>query len=147
MLSVSAAATAATAGENTSEDSEQQKSDGSAPRDTVADDGIPTEDAPMSGEDGDGEPRAAGTSPSLAWASPGEEEGDEGGGGGATADGEDGGDGEVERLWCRMHKVENWIYRRRTDARRLQVRPIVRGDCTYVGSGDRWSGAQQVSSR
>ncbi len=124
------AATAPTVG-NTSEESEPQESDETAPRDTFADDGVPAEDALASGEDGGSQPRVAGTSPPLAWASPGEEEGEEGGGGGAMADDEDGGDGEVERLWCRMHKVENRIYQRRADSGRLQVRDVEHGGGEY----------------
>ena len=118
---ISAPAPATPTGENAADDSETQEGDTTAPTDSIAEGGVPAEDAPTRDEDGEGQLRAAGTSPSLAWASPGEEETSEAGGGGATMDGKDGVGREVERLWCRIDKVENRIYQRRADERRLQV--------------------------
>lgn len=113
-LGTSATATTA-AGVNADGSEPKGDDEAVAAHDRSVDDGIPAEGTLASEREGGGQ-RAAGTSPTLAWASLVEEEGNSAGGG-TTTDGED---GEIERLWCRMHKVEARIYQARADEKRLQ---------------------------
>lgn len=103
------AAAAASAGGG----SEPEADEEAVAHDRTVDGGIPAKGNLASELEVGGQERPAGTSPTLAWASLGEEQGNSAGGGKVM-------DEEVEQLWRRMHRVENRIYQS-LDGERRQV--------------------------
>lgn len=118
----------ADAGPSPGHGAEPEGNDEAVAHDRNAEGGIPSEGTRgASGRDGGGQERPpVGTSPTLAWAaSLGEEEGNSAGGGTTT-------DQEVDRLWDRMHKVEDWVYLARANEWALPQQVMVASTAGYV---------------